>query len=249
MAKILVFQHVAHEPLGILDPMLRSAKHRIKYVNFYRESESCPSIDKYDALIVLGGPMNVDEIGKYPHLQTEIAVIQQALVKDIPILGICLGAQLIAHALGADVYPAGCMEVGWYDLLKNEEGGKDKLLRHFEKQEMIFQWHGRTYDTPEKAINLMSSNLVKNQAFRYKDNVYGFQFHLEVVEPVINRWLHLDMHKQDLIMCGKYHNVAEEKLATDKYLPRSMQLAEKVFGEFINLIPGVRTLTSLKSRH
>ena len=249
MAKILVFQHVAHEPLGILDPMLRAAKHRIKYVNFYRDSESCPSIEKYAALIVLGGPMNVDEINKYPHLKTEVDLIQKALEKEIPILGICLGAQLIAHALGSSVYPAGCMEVGWYDLQKNAEGGKDKLLRHFANQEMIFQWHGRTYDTPENAVNLMSSDLVKNQAFRYGEKVYGFQFHLEVIEPVINRWLHLDMHKQDLIMCGKYHNVAEEKQATDKYLPRSMQLAEKVFGEFINLIPSVKVMTSFNSRH
>ncbi|MBT8142302.1 MAG: C26 family cysteine hydrolase domain-containing family [Gammaproteobacteria bacterium] len=248
MAKILVFQHVAHEPLGILDPMLRAAKHRLRYVNFYREAEACPSIDKYDALIVLGGPMNVDEMDQYPHLRTEVAVIQQALKKDIPILGICLGAQLIAHALGANVYPAGCLEVGWYPLQVNSHGQHDPLLNHFYKQEMIFQWHGRTYDTPDDAINLVSSELVENQAFRYRDKVYGFQFHLEVIEPVINRWLSLDMHKQDLLMCGKYHTVDEEKLATKKYLPRSMQLAKAVFGEFIGLLPVVNNKTQLAIR-
>jgi len=247
MAKILVFQHVAHEPLGILDPLLRAAKHRIRYVNFYRDNEACPSIEKYDALIVLGGPMNVDEQNKYPHLKTEISVIKQALTKDIPILGICLGAQLIAYALGAKVYPADCLEVGWYQLKRNLEGEKDPLLKHFNPEETIFQWHGRTYDTPEGAVNLISSKLVENQAFRYKDKVYGFQFHLEVIDSVINRWFDLDSHKDDLVMCGKYNSVAEEKQASEQYLPRSMQLGDAVFSEFINLLPAVRAKQALLS--
>lgn len=248
MAKVLVFQHVAHEPLGILDPLLRKAKHRIKYVNFYRHPNSKPSLKGYQALIVLGGPMNVDEIKQYPHLATELDLIKQALDKDIPVLGICLGAQLIAHALGASVYPAACMEVGWYKLERNQDGALDKLIQHFDTQEMIFQWHGRTYDTPENAVNLMSSELVKNQAFRFGDKVYGFQFHLEVIESVINRWLGLDLHKKDLIMCGKYHSVDEEKQATEKYLARSMQLATTVFSQFIDLLPGVQVKTRLPSR-
>jgi len=248
MAKVLVFQHVAYEPLGMLDPMLREAKHRIKYVNFYRHPTAQPSLKGYQALIVLGGPMNVDEIKNHPHLQTEVNVIKEAIKKDIPILGICLGAQLIAYALGSDVYTANGLEVGWYDLEKNAEGRKDKVIKHFKETEKLFQWHGRTYDTPQGAVNLLSSKQCKNQAFRYGDKVYGLQFHLEVTEPVIMRWLHLDAHAEDLKMCGKYENLQEEIDETQKHIFSSMRLAKDVFGEFIKLIPSVKKMTSLKSR-
>lgn len=248
MAKILVFQHVAHEPLGVLDPMLRDAKHRVRYVNFFREPDARPNLDNYKGLIVLGGPMNVDELDKYPHLQTEIELIQDALKRDIPILGICLGAQLIAYALGADVYKADGLEVGWYPLTRNAEGKKDKLIQHFENEEMIFQWHGRTYDTPKDAVNLISSEICPNQAFRYGDKVYGFQFHIEVTEPVIERWLNLPAHEADLQQCGKIESIETEKELTQEYLPHSMQLAEKVFSEFLALLPQVEKQTVLSSR-
>ncbi len=248
MAKVLVFQHVAYEPLGVLDPLLRNAKHRIKYVNFYRHPTAKPSLKGYHALIVLGGPMNVDEIDKYPHLQTEVKVIQEAIAKDIPILGICLGSQLIAKALGANVYKAAGLEVGWYQLNKNNQAENDKLISHFKATEKLFQWHGRTFDTPKDAVNLLSSALCPNQAFRYGDKVYGMQFHLEVTEQVVNRWLHLDAHIDDLKECGKYENLQEEIEETQKSIFNSMRLAKSVFGEFINLIPSVRAMTSLKSR-
>ncbi len=248
MAKVLVFQHVAYEPLGVLDPLLRNAKHRIKYVNFYRHPTAQPSLKGYQALIVLGGPMNVDEIDKYPHLQTEIKVIREAIAKDIPILGICLGAQLIAKALGADVYKADGLEVGWYELTKSTAAENDKLIKHFKQSEKLFQWHGRTFDIPKDAVNLLSSALCPNQAFRYGDKIYGLQFHLEVTEPVINRWLHLEAHAEDLKECGKYQSLQAEIDETQKHIFSSMRLAKAVFGEFINLIPPVRKLTSLKSR-
>ena len=248
MAKILVFQHVAHEPLGILDPMLREAKHRIRYVNFFREPEVIPNLSGYKALIVLGGPMNVDEIEKYPHLKTEIECIRQAIEMDIPIFGICLGAQLIAHTLGSEVYPADEFEVGWYPLKRNQQGHEDVLIRHFSDEEMIFQWHGRTYDTPKGAVNLLSSEICKNQAFRYGKNVYGFQFHLEVTESVISRWLNLPDHEEDLKMCTKYESLEQEQIDTEKFLPDSIELARKVFAEFIAFLPKVETKTHLSSR-
>ena len=106
MAKIMVFQHVPYEPLGTLDPLIRSQRHRIKYVNFGRNPESKPSIDGYDALIVLGGPMNIGQEKEYPHLDIEKQVIRNAIAQDKPVLGICLGAQLIASAMGGKVYQA-----------------------------------------------------------------------------------------------------------------------------------------------
>ncbi|MGD8680565.1 MAG: gamma-glutamyl-gamma-aminobutyrate hydrolase family protein, partial [Lysobacterales bacterium] len=100
MARILVFQHVAAEPLGTLDPMLRDRGHRVRYVNFHREPDALPDVGRYQGLIVLGGPQMPDEGPKYPHLDVEMRCIEQALAQDIPVLGICLGAQLLAYALG-----------------------------------------------------------------------------------------------------------------------------------------------------
>ena len=99
MPKILVFQHVAHEILGTLDPLLRDAGFRIKYANFERHPDAEPSLEGYDGLIVLGGPMNVDEVGDYPFLETEVGLIREAMYREFPVLGICLGSQLLATAL------------------------------------------------------------------------------------------------------------------------------------------------------
>src|SRR6188474_1541022 len=98
MRKLLVFQHSAREPLGVLDPMLRKAGFRVRYLNFSRDPGVQPEVSRYNGLIVLGGPMNVDQADQYPHLTTEIAAIKEALRLDIPILGNCLGAQLLAAA-------------------------------------------------------------------------------------------------------------------------------------------------------
>ena len=103
MPRLLVFQHVAAEPLGTLDPLIRRRGHRIRFVNFERDPAAEPVIDRYRGLVVLGGPMNVEDQHQRPHLRTELRVIEQALRQDKPVLGICLGAQLLAHVLGAPV--------------------------------------------------------------------------------------------------------------------------------------------------
>jgi GMP synthase (glutamine-hydrolysing) len=101
--KILVFQHVPYEPLGTLDPLLKEAGFRIRYVNFGRDPHQRPSLDKYEALIVLGGPMNAHQIDTYPNLATEVDVVREAVDSGMSVLGICLGAQLLAKALGGRV--------------------------------------------------------------------------------------------------------------------------------------------------
>ena len=116
MKKPLVFQHVQHEGLGNLDPLLQAAVFQIGSVNFSREPEARPSLDGYDGGRVLGGPMGVYEADKYPHLSLETKLIEGAAKDEMPVLGICLGAQLIASALGVRVYPNGIKEIGWYNL-------------------------------------------------------------------------------------------------------------------------------------
>lgn len=113
--KVLVFQHVPFEPLGTLDPLLKDAGFRIRYVNFGRQPESRPGLDGYEALIILGGPMNSDQIDSYPNLITEVDIIREAVERDMSVLGICLGAQLLAKALGGAVSRNPVREIGWHD--------------------------------------------------------------------------------------------------------------------------------------
>src|SRR5688572_4363115 len=114
MRKILVFQHVPYELLGTLHPLLKKAGFRIRYVNFWRYPDATVDISSYDGLIVLGGPMGVYEAAEKPHLTFEMQCIREAIKQEKPVLGICLGAQLIAAALGAKVAPASQPEIGWY---------------------------------------------------------------------------------------------------------------------------------------
>src|SRR4029077_21161117 len=146
MKKLLVLQHVPHEILGTLNPLLKRAGFRIRYVNFGRYPDAQPSLDGYDGLVVLGGPMSAYDDTRLPHLRTEMKLIEAALQRNLPILGICLGAQLIARSLGARVFANHTKEIGWYNVHPSEHAEDDPLFRKFNEVEKIFQWHGDTFE-------------------------------------------------------------------------------------------------------
>ena len=234
MRRLAVFQHVPYEILGTLDPLLRDAAFRIRYINFGRQPDARPDISRYHGLIILGGPMNCDQYDRHPHLETEIELIRQTIEEGKPVLGICLGAQLVARALGARVMRNKTKEIGWYELNPTEAGHKDPLFAHFEDSQMIFQWHGDTFDLPHGTIHLATSPDCQNQAFRYGDNVYGLQFHLEVDEAMILRWLHTpSMAREAVELGGAEHpkNIGKE---TKRHIDQSVALGNRVFGEFIH---------------
>lgn len=239
--KILVFQHVAFEILGTLNPLLKDAGFRLRYVNFGRHPNSEPEIDRYQGLVVLGGPMNVDETDAHPHLLTELRMIERAMERNIPILGICLGSQLIAKTLGAPVYANSEKEIGWYDVAPTDSGAQDPLFGHFAPREQIFQWHGDTFDLPRGAVHLATSPACENQAFRYGDNVYGLQFHMEVDEPLIERWLQVPNLERELHALKGHAGPDEIRRATPQHMPRLSELADRTFREFVKLF-GERTV-------
>lgn len=248
MSKILVCQHVPHEILGILDPMFRARGFRIRYANFGRFPDLVPALDGYKGLVVLGGPMNVDEEGRYPHLTREIRLIEDALKKNIPVLGICLGSQLIAKALGAAVKPNGEKEIGWYDVKFNDAAQSDPLFRSFNVSEKIFQWHGYTFDIPAGAEHLAHSLTCTNQAFRYGDKVYGLQFHLEVDERLIERWLTVPMNLAELESLAGRIDPHVIRAQTRIQIERQMQLGAKAFDAFIDLFGKKSKFKRLLSR-
>jgi len=234
MPKLLVFQHAASEPLGTLDPHLRREGFRIRYVNFARQPDARPALDGYDALIVLGGPMNVDQADRFPHLEHEVRVMREALDQGRPVLGICLGAQLLAHALGGHVGRASAPEIGWHDVAVSDAAGSDPLLGHFEGVERVFQWHGDTFELVSGATHLASSERCTNQAFRAGDSAWGLQFHLEVDQPMIARWLeHPNNAPVVAGLDGGPHTVLQE---TERCIARQHQLAERAFAGFVERV-------------
>jgi GMP synthase (glutamine-hydrolysing) len=235
MRKIMIFQHVAHELLGTLNPLLKSEGFKIRYVNFGRSPDTHPSLEEYNGLVVLGGPMGVYEVMKHPHIKTELALIESALKKNIPVLGICLGAQMIAHVLGAEVKRHRIAEFGWYDVSLTDDGANDPLFKDWKKKEKIFQAHQDTFALPNGTKRLAHSPACENQAFSYGDKVYGFQFHLEVDRPMILRWL--GIADNQILLAHAAGSPTPDRLMseTDLYMERSSSLSTSTFSNFIEL--------------
>ncbi len=248
MRKILVCQHVPYEPLGTLNPLFKEHGFRIRYVNFGRHPEMKPGMEGYHGLIILGGPMNVDQVERHPHLSHEVELIREALRRDVPVLGICLGSQLIAHALGSQVKRNLEKEIGWYDVALTEAGKKDPVMGNFQPREKLFQWHGDTFDIPQGAVHLALSGTCSSQAFRYGDKVYGFQFHLEVDEPMIQRWFQVPHHVEELRQLGGKIDPQTILTQTPLHIERLKSLSAKTFTEFLKLFGAAKKFRCLPSR-
>jgi GMP synthase (glutamine-hydrolysing) len=134
--------------------------------------------------------MNVDQTDRFPYLADEVQWIQQAVAADLPVLGICLGAQLLAKALGSPVYANPVKEIGWYPVEITAEAANDPLFRDAASVETVFQWHGDTFDLPDDATLLATAPACRHQAFRKGDCTYGLQFHVEVTAEIVADWLH-----------------------------------------------------------
>jgi GMP synthase-like glutamine amidotransferase len=189
MKNILIIKHISLEGPGTLGEYLD--KNGIStYSVDLSGGDILPDFPQdYVGVVILGGPMNVYEEDKFPFLKDEQRFIQTVLSAEIPLLGICLGAQLIAKAAGARVYKAKSKEIGWYRLKLTPEGATDPLFKGFTDEFFVFQWHGDTFDVPESGKLLATSDGCPNQAFRYGKCAYGLQFHLEVTSSMIREWI------------------------------------------------------------
>lgn len=236
MARILVFQHVAAEPLGVLDPMMRERGHRIRFVNFARQAEARPRLERYQALVILGGPMQVGDTRNYPHLEFECRVIEQALQRGMPVLGICLGAQLLAQVLGARVQACTRAEIGWYEIGPTGATPADPVLAPLERAHPVFQWHHWGFDCPPDSVTLAKHAESGCQAYRHGNSAWGFQFHLELDQRLIDRWLHLPFYRQDLAASGLDTSPDRIHADTARHLPATLDLADRVFGAWLDLL-------------
>ena len=192
---VLIVKNVANEGPGTIEDYLKEKGIDYTVADFSgcdATEESIPDIRGYTHLVIMGGPMAIYESDGHPFIHFETAMIRSFILSKKPVLGICLGAQMIAHALKADVYSGGTEEVGWDRVDIAPEGMEDPVFSSLavnkEPYAEVFQWHGDTFDLPQKAVRLSSSKVYQNQAFRYGDKVYGLQFHIEVEPEMIKDW-------------------------------------------------------------
>ncbi len=189
---VLIIKNIASEGPGTIEDFLRANKHPHSIVDL-NKGESAPSLEGFTHVVIMGGPMAVYEMDRHPWLRDEAKLIEQAIKEQKHVLGICLGAQMVAHVLGAKVYAGGAKEIGWHQVAITPQGMKDGLMGQLavngSTSADVFQWHGDTFDLPAGSVLLASSNLFPNQAFRYADRVYALQFHVEVTPAIVLDWL------------------------------------------------------------
>jgi GMP synthase (glutamine-hydrolysing) len=240
MKPILALRHVPHEGLGLLADLF--GERGLAYEVLDMPGHSSHSFDpgQWVGLVVLGGPMNVDETDRYPFLADEVRWIEQSVAAGLPVLGICLGAQLLAKASGSRVYPNAVKEIGWYQIEWTREAADDAVLDGCQPSSYVFQWHGDTFDLPPGASLLATSALCRNQAFRVAHTAYGLQFHIEVTAPIIAEWL------DEPGNCGElagldYIDPQAILAATSARLPAMTELGRTVLGRWADLCMGPKT--------
>lgn len=234
MRPVLVFRHVAHESLGVVELALREAGLVYSYLDLSHEAPRSFDPHQLAGLIVLGGSMNTDETDEYPFLLHEVNWIRAAVDHDLPVLGICLGAQLLAKSLGARVVRNAVKEIGWYEITRSPEATDDPLFAHFAPRETVFQWHGDTFELPAGAVQLANGELCAQQAFRYGRAAYGLQFHVEVTSEMIDCWLDEPSGCQEIAALD-YIDAARIRRQAPEKLPAMHRLAGRLFGNFAAL--------------
>jgi GMP synthase-like glutamine amidotransferase len=203
-------QHVSFEGLGSIESWLVNAGYEISNTLLY-SSAVFPDIESIDFLVVMGGPMSVNDEAEYPWLAQEKDFIKQAIDLGIPVLGICLGAQLIADTMGAKVFPNTVKEIGWFPITAVNSEASSTF--QFPKEIDVFHWHGETFSLPEGAVQIAKSQGCENQAFQLGRNVIGLQFHLETT-PVSAQALVTNC--RDELVAGEYIQSETEILAAVK---------------------------------
>lgn len=187
MKPVLAIRHHLPHELGVAAEVFDELGVPYRYLDAWAERD-WPGLDDVSALIVLGGEMNADEVDRYPFLGRERTLLRQAVERDLPVMGICLGAQVLARAMGADIRRSPVPELGFRPVSLTAAGLDDPLTAPFRPRPEVFQWHVDTFDLPDGAVLLGVGDDVPHQAFRIGRSAYAFQFHLEATKSGIAAW-------------------------------------------------------------
>lgn len=236
MSAVYVIQHVAVETPGLIAEALKARNIALDFIRPFKGEPIPRRLGDHAGLVVMGGPMGVYEQDEYPFLRREIRLIEDALSERRPVLGICLGSQLLAAALGAPVTRGPQKELGWHPVTLSRAAARDTLWRGLPKSFTAFHWHGDVFELPDAATPLASSTLTEHQAFRYGDSAYGLLFHLEMTEQIIRRVMRT--FRRDLReVCLTERDVLENATA---HLPRLQTIGPRVFSRWSALVSGER---------
>ena len=230
--KIHCFQHVAFENPGTILEWAEINHHTLSYTCFFNENYSMPVLSEIDALIVLGGYMNADDEKIFHWLTEEKQFIKQAIDTEKKVIGICLGAQLIAAALGKRVYKNTVKEIGFFPITFAGNVLQQPLFNHFTNSYAVFHWHGDTFDLPANSKLIATTNGCKNQAYFISNNILGLQFHLEMNEVLIEDMLVHDKH--ELKENGNYIQSIKEIKTNYHYLLQNKKDMFLLLGKFLN---------------
>jgi GMP synthase-like glutamine amidotransferase len=211
--RIHYLQHVPFEEPGIIKDWAISKGYQFTGTKFFKDEE-LPALDEIDWLVIMGGPMSIYDEIIYTWLSKEKAFVKNAIEKGKTVIGICLGAQIIADVLGASVYKNNHKEIGWFPVKKIITGEKN-IFSGLPEEFLAFHWHGETFDIPGQAIHLASSEPCKNQAFIYNNNVLGLQFHMEM--KIENVRLIVENCSEEIVT-GKYIQTTEEILSQNEQI-------------------------------
>ncbi len=213
-------QHIEAETPGSIIDWAGSKHHLVKGTKLYKPFRF-PSVDDFDWLFVMGGPMGVYEEKRFPWLKEEKLFIEETIKAGKTVIGICLGSQLIAEVLGSKVYQGLLKEIGWYSVHLTDEAQKSPFFNQFEQTETVFHWHGDTYDLPTGTTHLAGNQVYDSQAFSYDDRVFGFQFHLEFTPKIIKSLIEIDPPE---FTHGPYVQTEKDILSHPELTVRNKQL-------------------------
>lgn len=198
MEKVLVITHVASEGPGTLGDFLMSRGFEIETVRLFDGQALPGGYLGYHAVVTMGGSMNVHDDEHYPFLAREVEFLSRAISENVPVLGICLGAQLIARACYAPVRSGAGRERGWKNIFVTDEGRKDIILQGVPALFRVFQWHDDVFEVPAGGVLIATARNLPNQAFRYR-NAYGLQFHVEVTRDMLAEWMDQDPDRDEVL--------------------------------------------------
>jgi GMP synthase-like glutamine amidotransferase len=226
--RVHYLQHVHFEGLGHIEPWLLEHGHSLSGTGFFEREVSLPAPASFDALIIMGGPMSIYDEVEHPWLAREKTFIKECLEADKKILGICLGAQLLAHCLGARVHPAPHKEIGWFPVSPID--GQSWLPGLFRSNPTVFHWHGDQFDIPPGAEGVLRSEANDNQAFWLNARVMGLQFHLEVTDALLGQML---AHGADELVPAAYVEAESAIRSGSRHAPAGHRLMGAILGAWL----------------